>query len=321
MTEKADPRVLSPLSTMPPRKIRDLPRPFLLEKLGAYYHATPPPMTVETDYSLWECSETQLQFSWPMAPGNATFYEWVSSFDSYYPGVRWEYGQTAGRIKEANYQASGFKVLDVGSGKGDFLKTLDFLPAKNRFALDLNHPAIEACQAHGFSAFCGTIESAIAGGFFRPQEFAVVTSFHCLEHVPQPVEFVRELLRATAPGGRVFLSTPYSPMSFEEDWFDVMNHPPHHMTRWNRRAYQKLAGLLGVQMRHYAPAARPVKQALQAFGLRYYGPHARVPRLQRLKDLLLHAPQFLGWWRHFRGRAATHENGGSDLIMVEFILP
>lgn len=321
MNKESDLGVHSPLSPLPPRKIRDLPKAYLLEKLGAYYNAPPPPMAVETDYSLWECAETKLQFSWPMAPGNTGFYEWVSRFDSYYPGVRWEYGQTARRLKNLNCHAPGFKVLDVGSGKGDFLKMLDFPPPQKRFALDLNQPAIDACQAHGFTAFCGTIESALAAGFFQPNEFAVVTSFHCLEHVPQPVEFVRELLRATAPGGRVFLSTPYSPMSFEQDWFDVLNHPPHHMTRWNLRAYQKLAELLGLQMRHYAPASRPLKQALQAFGLRHYGPHARVPRPRLLKDLLLHAPQFLGAWRHFSTRAATHENGGSDLIMIEFILP
>jgi hypothetical protein len=135
----------------------------------------------------------------------------------------------------------------------------------------------------------------MAAGFFRANEFAVVTSFHCLEHVDQPVEFVRGLLCATTAGGRVFLSTPYSPMSFERDWFDVLNHPPHHMTRWNLRAYQKLAEILGVQIRHYAPPAHPVKQALQAFRLRHYGPHVRVSRPRLLKDLLRHAPQFL--WR------------------------
>ena len=104
------------------------------------------------------------------------------------------------------------------------------------------------------------METAIASGFLKPGEFPVVTSFHCLEHVSQPVEFVRELLRATARGGSLFLSTPYSPMSFETEWFDVMNHPPHHMTRWNLAAYRKLAEILGVKMRHFCPA-QPAAQA------------------------------------------------------------
>ena len=180
MNNEADQQARSPLSLLPPRKIRDLPRSLLLEKLGAYYQATPPAEVVETDYALWECGETQLQFAWPMRPGNAAFYEWVSSFASYYPGIRWEYGQAAERIQTLLPGTPGLKVLDVGSGKGDFLKGLTFLPAQNRVALDLNRPAIAACQAQGCPAFCGTIESAIGAGFFRPKEFAVVTSFQCM---------------------------------------------------------------------------------------------------------------------------------------------
>jgi SAM-dependent methyltransferase len=310
-----------PLSQSPPRKVRDLPRDFLIAKLGDYFHAPPPAGIVETDYSIWRCAETGLEFCDPPLTGNTAFYEWVSSFVSYYPGFRWEYGEVARILKSENTSAPGFRVLDVGCGKGDFLRALDYLPAKTKFALDLNEPAIRACREQGFNAFCGTVETAIASGFLRPGDFPVVTSFHCLEHVSQPVEFVRELLRATAPGGKLFLSTPYSPMSFEHDWFDVLNHPPHHMTRWNLAAYRKLAEILGVKMRHFAPRNRPLKQTLQTFCLKTYGPNVKVPRAVLLKDLLLRAQPFLAAWRQMRQRARGHENGGTDLILVEFTAP
>src|SRR5580692_8601576 len=64
----ADPNLetaLSPLSRLPPKKIRDLPKKFLLEQLELYYKAKPPEQVVETDYALWECAETGLQFAWP----------------------------------------------------------------------------------------------------------------------------------------------------------------------------------------------------------------------------------------------------------------
>ena len=307
----------SPLSSRPPRKIRDLSQGFLLERLEDYYQSRPPAAVVETDYSLWECAETGLQFAWPMRAGNVAFYEWVSSFKSYYPGIRWEYGEVAQAIKDTAHDAADFKVLDVGCGKGDFLRTLNFLPAPKKFALDLNEPAIRACREQGFPAFCGTIESAIAAGFLRGGEFAVVTSFHCLEHVDAPVEFVRELLRAVAPGGKLFLSTPYSPMTFESDWFDVLNHPPHHMTRWNLTSYQKLAELLNLKMRHFAPTVHPLKQALQLFRLKLYGPNRAISRAKLVTDLIRHAPRFLADWRRLQRRARQHENGGSDLILVE----
>jgi SAM-dependent methyltransferase len=309
-----------PLSQSPPQKVRDLPADFLLAQLGDYFHAPPPAGIVEADYSVWRCAETGLEFCDPPLTGNAAFYEWVSGFASYYPGFRWEYGEVA-RILKPDTSAPDFKVLDVGCGKGDFLRALDFLPAEKKFALDLNEPAIRVCREQGFNAFCGTVETAITAGFLRPREFPAVTSFHCLEHVGQPVEFVRELLRATAPGGKLFLSTPYSPMSFERDWFDVLNHPPHHMTRWNLAAYHKLAEILGVKMRHFAPRNRPLKQALQTFRLKTYGPNVNVPRPTLLKDLLLHGPRVVSDWIKLRARARRHELAGSDLILVEFTIP
>jgi 2-polyprenyl-3-methyl-5-hydroxy-6-metoxy-1,4-benzoquinol methylase len=308
----------SPVSALPPKKIRALPQSFLREQLEKYYQMKPPEPVVERDYTLWECTETGLQFAEPMLPGNAAFYEWVSSFASYYPGVRWEYGEVARVLSAEDFASPHFKVLDVGCGKGDFLRSLDSLPPAKKFALDLNEPAIRACREQGFPAFCGTVESAITSGFLRGGEFPVVTSFHCLEHVGQPVEFVRELLRATAPGGKLFLSTPYSPMSFEQDWFDVLNHPPHHMTRWNLRSYQKLAEILGMKMRHFAPPVNPLKQAWQTFRLKQYGPNRNVSRVKLLLDLGLHFPQFLAERRRLKLRAEQHELGGSDLILVEF---
>jgi SAM-dependent methyltransferase len=310
--------ISSSLSQLPPRKIRDLTREFLLAKLADYFHAPPTGEIVETDYSLWRCMETGLEFCDPPLPGNTAFYEWVSGFASYYPGFRWEYAEVARILKSENIATPDLKVLDAGCGKGDFLRALDFLPAQKKFALDLNEPAIRACRAQGFNALCGTVEPAIAAGFLKPGDFPVVTSFHCLEHVSQPVEFVRELLRATAPGGKLFLSTPYSPMSFERDWFDVMNHPPHHMTRWNLAAYRKLAEILGVKMRHFAPRNRSLKQALETFRLKAHGPNVNVSRAALLKDLLFRAPQFFAGWRQLRKRARSHENGGADLILIEF---
>lgn len=315
-----EPAVRSPLSDRPPQPLRELPRDFLLAELGRYFHAAAPADVVESDYSMWRCADTGLEYCVPRRPGNAAFYEWISHFPYYYPGTRWEYGQVATLVREARLQSDG-KILDVGAGEGDFLQTLDFLPASSRFALDMNAPAISACRAKGINAFCGTIDAALAQGFLRPGEFAAVTSFHCLEHVDEPVEFVRGLVQVTAPGGRIFLSTPASPMSFEGEWFDVLNHPPHHLTRWNLAAYQRLAGILGVQMRHFFPPTRTLSQAVQLFCLKRYGPNVKVARGVLLRDLVRHAGQFLGDWHRLRARARSHELRGSDVILVEFVVP
>jgi 2-polyprenyl-3-methyl-5-hydroxy-6-metoxy-1,4-benzoquinol methylase len=308
----------SPWSRLPPKKIRDLPKKFLLEQLELYYKATPPEQVVKTDYALWECAETGLQFAWPTLPGNLDFYEWVSGFASYYPGIRWEYGEVR-RLLESGKNATveNFKLLDVGCGKGDFLRGLDFIPDKNKFALDLNEPAVAECRREGFQAFCGTMDTALAAGFLHAGEFPIVTSFHCLEHVDQPVEFVRSLMAAVAPGGRLFISTPYSPMSFESGWFDILNHPPHHMTRWNLAAYQRLAEMVGAKMCFFAPPSRAEQRALNVFRLQQYGPNCRVSKGRLLKDLLQRLPSFLRLYQEQIKRARNSPVGGADVILVE----
>ena len=313
--------VRSPLSQQPPEKIRDLPAPFLRTQLAAYFQTSPPDELVETDYALWRCTETGLEFGWPLLPGNAQFYTWVSGFASYYPRSRWEYGEVQRLLGPDTVAQSAFKVLDVGCGEGDFLRSLASVPPDRKYALDLNEPAIRACRAQGFRACCGTIASAVASGFVAPHEFPVVTAFQCLEHVQDPVGFVRELLDLTQPGGRVFLSTPYSPMLVEAECFDVLNHPPHHLTRWNLKAYRKLADILGVELRYFAPAPGVFRQVRQTFHLKHYGSLVKVPRWTVLGNMVKYAPQFMAlWWRLYR-RSRRQALGGAEWILVELAVP
>src|SRR5688572_4356848 len=305
----------SPLSDQPPVKIRDLPRTFILEQFAYYYQQKPPADVVECDYSLCRCAETGLEFAWPMRPGSVQFYKWISQFESYYPGARWEYGEVRKLVGDEST-----KVLDVGCGEGDFLKALGGAP-KDRFALDLNEPAVKKCRDLGFNSYCGTIEKAVYAGFMEPEQFPVVTSFHCLEHVDSPVEFVRSMLKAVAPGGRLFLSTPYSPMSFEAEWFDILNHPPHHMTRWNLRAYQKLAQILNLKIRWFSPPSSRLKRAPGVFRLVQYGPNRPVGKARLMADLLMRLPDFMRYYQKQKQRA--EENGGieADVILIELPLP
>ncbi len=310
--------IRSPLSDLTPKKICDLPQIALRHDLELQFGARPPAAVVETDYSLWQCVETGLQFAWPMLPGNAAFYQWVSSFSSYYPGLRWEYRKIRDILKTENRLAAGAKILDAGSGKGDFLKAFDLVRSEHKYALDLNEPAVETCRKQGFQAFCGTMKTALDQGVLKAGDFAVVTSFHCLEHVPEPVSFVRELLQVTAPGGRVFVSTPYSPMSTEENAYDILNLPPHHLTRWNLAAYQQLAKLLGAKMRYFVPSAGPFIRALKAFWVNHHGPNQPIDKTRLLADLTFHFPEISRLYRKHMDRQKANGGIGADVILVEF---
>ena len=307
----------SPLSSAQPTKVCDLPKETIFRFLKAYYGTQPPAEIIETDYTLWRCSETGIEFAWPMTPGNHAFYEWISSFDSYYTKYRWEYGKVNSLILENGPLDPNFSILDVGCGTGDFLRGVNFLPNTSKFGLDLTVSSVEACLKSGLQAFCGTIEEGMESGYLKKGMFDVVTSFHCLEHVCDPVAFVRSLMDVTQKGGQIYLSTPYSPMSFEDGWFDVLNHPPHHLTRWNLKSYQQLAKLLDIKMRYFSPDPSPLKRALSIFRLHRYGPSARVGKFHLFRDVLLNPISFIKQWNAQKIRGKSHPIGGNDLILVE----
>jgi len=298
-----------------------LSREYLLHQLGDYFHSVPPPSIVPCDYTKWRCRDTGIEFFDPDLPGDAAFYDWISRFPSYYPAYRWEYGRVAELLKDSLPVPADLRILDIGCGKGDFLRGLDFIRPECRFGLDLNESAIDCCMRSGIPGFHGTIEEAIAKGAIAPNSFSIATSFHCLEHVADPVDFVRQLLETVSPGGRLFLSTPYSPMSFESDWFDVMNHPPHHMTRWNLAAYRELARLTGTSLRHFSPRINTLRQTIQSVRLKTFGNDHGVPRPALLKVLIAQMPSFLAEWKRLRLRARNHGNCGGDVILVELTRP
>lgn len=313
-----NPTPKSPLSILPPKKLYNLSRAFLLSKLSEYFQSPCPPEAVAHDYSMWRCVETHLEFAWPLVPGNEVFYDWISHFPSYYPKARWEYAKTLSLIRSRG--AADFSILDVGCGSGKFLATLESLRPKKALGLDLNRSAILECRQKGLDAFCGSMRLALQEKMAVPHEFHYVSSFHCLEHVDDPVHFCRELLNLLALSGRIFLSTPYSPMSLEGDWFDVMNHPPHHMTRWSLSAYRHLAKALGLNLEFHAPAVSSLRQALLAERLKWSGPQSHQSLLGNPATIFRRFRYFWSAWNRLRARNRSHPLGGADVILAELFL-
>lgn len=108
---------------------------------------------------------------------------------------------------EAVAHAAGRDVLDVGCNTG--YGTLRFMPVAGRVVgVDVSPRAIDAARQR---APDGRPEFVLTSGFnlpFPDDSFDLVTSFQVLEHVPDPVAFLRELERVARPRGTVILATP-----------------------------------------------------------------------------------------------------------------
>jgi 2-polyprenyl-3-methyl-5-hydroxy-6-metoxy-1,4-benzoquinol methylase len=98
-------------------------------------------------------------------------------------------------------------VLDVGCGRGEFLKVLTDAGI-DAYGVDLIEGNIDQCRAIGLRAEPGDALlhlAKVASGSLR-----AVTAIHVIEHLPftEQIELIDRSLAALAPGGLLLLETP-----------------------------------------------------------------------------------------------------------------
>lgn len=294
--------------------LRIIPRDSLSRSLSKYFDKAAPDGVVSGDYEMWRCTQTGLEFARPMVPGSTAFYNWIASVPGYYPANRWEYQWVADRLAG---RAVRPKVADVGCGDGKFLRWLLDQRDAAVLGIDTLESSVEKCRAKGVEAHCGLIGDLLQADPSLHHAFDCVTSFHCLEHVPDPLGFMRELCSLLKPGGLLCVSTPLSPMPFESVWFDPQNHPPHHMTRWNVAAYRRMAELLAMDAEfHFSKPSGLVRSLYWSWRLRILGGPFVRPGIRHWRQIAWEtfrlpytAWQFARGWRR-------SDSPGSDGVLV-----
>jgi SAM-dependent methyltransferase len=177
--------------------------------------AEPSPAT-----GLLECRSCGLQHFVPMAPGSPAFYAELTAAMPYHR-VRWEFDLVRARVRAED------DIVDLGCGEGDFLRSLGSRSGRT-VGVDHNIPAVDRLREAGVEAVDDGIMT-FAGR--EAARFDVVTSFHLLEHVPDPQNVISAAARCLRPGGRLFVSVPNRDRAFREP-LEPLDFPPHHVSRW-----------------------------------------------------------------------------------------
>src|SRR3990167_1521805 len=95
------------------------------------------------------------------------------------------------------------KILDVGCGKGRFIKEINRYNDCTFYGVDITPPFVEYCKEQ-FPNFIFKISSATNLSFKR-EFFDAVYCVQLLEHIPNPQIAVNEILRVLKPGGIIIL--------------------------------------------------------------------------------------------------------------------
>jgi len=140
------------------------------------------------------------------------------------------------------------RILDVGCGNGDDLIRLK----SNGWALygvEPNPYAAAHARRVGIEVFSGPIEQAP----FPESSFKVITLFHSLEHVHDPVLTLRQVARLLAPNGLVLVRTP-NVASLNFRLFGIHWHGleiPRHLYWFDPHCLRLLAERAGLHLRRW----------------------------------------------------------------------
>jgi 2-polyprenyl-3-methyl-5-hydroxy-6-metoxy-1,4-benzoquinol methylase len=203
-----------------------------------------------------KCPHCELRYFAPAICGDGKFYESLQQFPWYYPDDKYEF-----RVAK-RYAASGMSILEVGCGSGMFAA---FLPEGCKYrGLEFNSEAIRKARERGLQVDDTRIESLAAG---MPGSFDMVCAFQVLEHVPNPATLLSCAANLLKPGGRIVISVPSEDSFMGHEINNLLNLPPHHVTRWCDAALVAAAnqtGLKVVQVEHEPLSATHVNDCAKA---------------------------------------------------------
>lgn len=91
-------------------------------------------------------------------------------------------------------------LLDVGAGKGDFLKYIQPLVNYKLHGVDLMHTKMSNTEWY--------VQDLNQVLQFQNQKFDAISCLEVLEHIENPRQLVREMFRVLKPGGILVVSTP-----------------------------------------------------------------------------------------------------------------
>jgi SAM-dependent methyltransferase len=183
---------------------------------------------------LFECQKCGFHFFDAKLAGGEEFYEQLQAHGpEYYAPNRPEAARNARFAVEHGYQT----ILDVGCGVGFALDTAKHAGLKT-YGLELSRTAAAAAAQRGHTIF------PVLLGDLAPEwqgKFDLISLNQVLEHVPDPIDLVRQCLRFLSPHGAIAIAVPSVTGVLRFTPWLPGNWPPHHVSRWRIKDFHTLA--------------------------------------------------------------------------------
>lgn len=138
-----------------------------------------------------------------------------------------------------SFHSTEKKLLDIGSGTGDFLATCK-KDHWSVFGVEPNENAIAISKTKGIS-----VVSDIS--ILKENNFDVITLWHVLEHVENLVEYIEVLKKKLKPNGTLVIAVPnyksFDANYYKEFWaaYDVPRHLWHFSQNSIKRLFENVS--------------------------------------------------------------------------------
>jgi SAM-dependent methyltransferase len=192
------------------------------------------PLLDERTIHLYDCRECGFQFFNPKLAGDAEFYEELHAQGSgYYAPDRPENKRNVRFAIRRGYR----NILDIGCGSGFALDAAKCAGLET-FGMELSRSAASAAAEREHTIFpvlLKDMDRAWEG------KFDLISLNQVLEHIPEPVELVRQCVRFLSPRGAIAIAVPSATGVLRFDPWLPANWPPHHVSRWRIKDFDMLA--------------------------------------------------------------------------------
>lgn len=150
------------------------------------------------------------------------------------------------RLAWVQSHVPGGRLLEIGSATGEFVRAAESAGYAVT-GLEASAWAVEAARRLTQSVERADLKEWLAE---RPDaSFDAVVFFHTLEHVSEPREFLAPLVRALAPGGKMFIEVPNGEARDMRDGIEWLGaRMPDHVVHYRRQDLERLLASVGLRV-------------------------------------------------------------------------
>ncbi len=203
---------------------------------------------------IFKCESSGYRFYYPLnLGGKKSLYEELQKFEWYYMPWKWEYKVCSELISDHQ------SVLEIGCGKGYFLRHISTIKRVRCIGLELNRDVIYNTEKI-------KILNVPLRDFSETNKeiFDVVCSFQVLEHISNVKEFIENQIYCLKKGGILIISVPNNDSFIRHDNNFILNMPPHHMGLWSETSLKSLERIFKIKLK------RILFEPIQPYHFEYY---------------------------------------------------